>query len=260
MSSRRPSAPRAAGARSQQGRSSAARPSRSGAKPEARQGTGRTGSRTARAAGTPGSRPAGPQKGARAAASATRPGASRPGAAPRAARTAGTAAEPTTRRFLSFGAPGPDGEPGPTVSLRALALFLVALMAFAVLAPTLRYAVAQQEELRELNAQVSEAEERNADLERQLARWQDPEYVQAQARDRLGYVMPGETPYVVVDPETVTGGESAAEAEAAERAVERAAATPWYLRAWESVQVAGESVVGEEDPSGLTVPAEEQTP
>lgn len=50
--------------------------------------------------------------------------------------------------------------------------------------------------------------------------------MQAQARDRLGYVMPGETPYVVVDPETVTGGESPAEAEAAERAAARAAATP----------------------------------
>jgi cell division protein FtsB len=146
------------------------------------------------------------------------------------------------------------------VSLRALALFLIALVAFAVLAPTLRFAVAQQEQLRELNAAVADAEERNADLERQLARWQDPDYVQAQARDRLGYVMPGEIPYVVVDPETVTGGESPAEAEAAERAAERAAATPWYLRTWESVQVAGESAVGDEDPSGLTPPTEEQTP
>ncbi|MFC7404906.1 FtsB family cell division protein [Georgenia alba] len=163
------------------------------------------------------------------------------------------------RRALTFGGGG-DGQPRPTISLRALALFIVVLVAFAVVAPTLRYAVAQQEQLRELNADVAEARARNTELQRQLERWRDPGYVQAQARDRLGYVMPGETPYVVVDPETVTGGESQAEAEAAQREAERAAATPWYLRTWESVQVAGESAVGDEDPSGLTVPTEEQTP
>ncbi|WP_193313030.1 FtsB family cell division protein [Georgenia subflava] len=161
---------------------------------------------------------------------------------------------------MSFGLPGRDGEARPTVSLRALGLFLVLLIAFAVLAPTMRFAVTQQEQLRDLNSRVSEAQGRNADLERQLARWQDPEYVQAQARDRLGYVMPGETPYVVVDPETVVGGQSAAETEAAEREAARAAATPWYMRVWDSVQVAGESVTGGEDPSGLTVPTEGATP
>ncbi|MFD1717150.1 FtsB family cell division protein [Georgenia deserti] len=160
------------------------------------------------------------------------------------------------RRALAFG----DGQSRPAISLRALALFVVILVAFVIVAPTLRYAVAQQEELRSLNADVAEARERNAELRRQIELWQNPEYVEAQARDRLGYVMPGETPYVVVDPETVTGGESPAEEQAAERQAERAAATPWYLRTWESVQVAGESAVGDEDPSGLTVPTDEPTP
>ncbi|WP_164737336.1 septum formation initiator family protein [Georgenia sp. SYP-B2076] len=152
---------------------------------------------------------------------------------------------------MTFGEGG--AAPSPTISLRALGLFLVALVAFAVLAPTLRFAVNQQEQLRSLNARVSDARERNGDLERQLALWQDPQYVQAQARDRLGFVMPGEVPYVVVDPETITGGESEAQIEAAERAADRAAATPWYLHVWGSVQVAGTSATGDEDPSGLTV-------
>ncbi|WP_221934980.1 FtsB family cell division protein, partial [Georgenia yuyongxinii] len=158
-----------------------------------------------------------------------------------------------SRRVVSFG--GDDGAPSPTITLRALGIFLVALVAFAVLAPTLRFSVAQQEQLRQLNARVAAASERNADLEAQLALWQDPQYVQAQARDRLGFVMPGETPYVVIDPETVTGGLSEAEIEAEEREEARIAATPWYLHVWDSVQVAGESATGEEDPSGLTVPA-----
>ncbi|UNX55602.1 septum formation initiator family protein [Georgenia sp. TF02-10] len=193
---------------------------------------------------------------------AERPAPPRAKAAPRPTASAGaTAARPAgrqaPRRGVTLGAPRADGRPRPTISLRALGLLIVALVAFTVLAPTLRYAVAQQEQLRTLNAQVSDARERTAALEHELERWQDPAYVQAQARDRLGYVMPGETPYVVVDPETVTGGESPAEAEAAERAAARAAATPWYVRVWDSVQVAGESATGEEDPSGLTTPTED---
>lgn len=153
---------------------------------------------------------------------------------------------------------GPSGEePRPAVSLRALALFVVCLVAFAIIAPTLRYAVAQQEQLRAVTANVEEAEARTAELERRLELWQDPEYVQAQARDRLGYVMPGETAYVVVDPEVATGEQSAAEREAAEREAQHAAATPWYLRTWETMEIAGASATGEDDPAGL-IPAEEE--
>jgi cell division protein FtsB len=52
-------------------------------------------------------------------------------------------------------------------------------------------AVAEQE-IRERNAQISE-------LEAELDRWSDPAYVKAQARERLGWVLPGETGYRVVD-------------------------------------------------------------
>ncbi|MHB1064328.1 MAG: FtsB family cell division protein [Georgenia sp.] len=197
---------------------------------------------TAVKAGSPGkARPSAPKAG------------STPGKAP---PTPATARAGGGRRALAFG--HDDGStPAPAISLRVLVIFLVALVAFVVLAPTLRYAVAQQEQLRSLNAEVDGARARNTDLQRRLELWQDPQYVQAQARDRLGYVMPGETPYIVVDPETVTGGENVADVEAAARAAARAAATPWYLRVWESVQLAGESGTGEEDPSGLTVPASE---
>ncbi|WP_193314388.1 FtsB family cell division protein [Georgenia ruanii] len=255
---------------------------------DARAGSGRqTGGRTTASAGSAGrpapdpatsakgGRPAGPGR--------ARPAGSRPAGAPRTAtRGAGpagpsgrsarkgpaaqaarsTAAAPRgsgkgrTRRAVTF---GDDGAPSPTITLRALGIFLVCLVAFAVLAPTLRFAVAQQEQLRALNTRVSDATARNAELEKQLALWQDEQYVQAQARDRLGYVMPGETPYVVVDPERVTGGQSKADAEAEHREEARVAATPWYLHMWDSVQVAGESVTGEDaDPSGLVAP--EPTP
>lgn len=49
-----------------------------------------------------------------------------------------------------------------------------------------------EQEIRDRQSRVDE-------LETELARWDDPAYVKAQARERLGWVMPGETGYRVVD-------------------------------------------------------------
>ncbi|HLT85822.1 MAG TPA: septum formation initiator family protein, partial [Phototrophicaceae bacterium] len=134
----------------------------------------------------------------------------------------------------------------PTITLRGLGLFVVILVAFIVLAPTLRHAVEQQEQLRQLNADIEAAEQRTAALELELEQWQDETFVQAQARDRLGYVMPGEQTFRVVDPETVVGPE--AEAELEESGVPGMEDAPWYLALWESVSMAGEAVPGAPDP------------
>ena len=37
-------------------------------------------------------------------------------------------------------------------------------------------------------------------MQRQLDLWNDPDYISTQARERLGFVRPGETQYTVVDP------------------------------------------------------------
>jgi cell division protein FtsB len=117
-------------------------------------------------------------------------------------------------------------------------LFVVVLVAFVLLAPTLRAYVTQQEQLRELNDAIAASEERTAALADAIERWDDAAYVQAQARDRLGFVMPGETPYVVVDPETVTGEEPTSSEDDGPVTMPRTG--PWYLTVWDSVQVAGE--------------------
>ena len=43
------------------------------------------------------------------------------------------------------------------------------------------------------------AEDALEDLEDQRARWDDPSYVETQARERLYYVKPGEFSYLVID-------------------------------------------------------------
>ena len=45
--------------------------------------------------------------------------------------------------------------------------------------------------MREAQADVDE-------LEAEIARWDDPAYIEAQARDRLYYVFPGDRSYLVV--------------------------------------------------------------
>jgi cell division protein FtsB len=45
---------------------------------------------------------------------------------------------------------------------------------------------------------LAELAEKNSELERRLARSQDPAYVEKLAREQLGLVRPGETAYVVV--------------------------------------------------------------
>lgn len=113
------------------------------------------------------------------------------------------------------------------------------LVAFIVLAPTLRHAVEQQEQLRRIDAEVAAAEERNIALEEQIRRWDDDDYVKAQARDRLGFVMPGERTYRVIDPETVVGEEP--DVDDLDDVLPVVDDAPWYLRVWDSVEVAGET-------------------
>ncbi|MGC0144484.1 FtsB family cell division protein [Pseudactinotalea sp. Z1732] len=127
--------------------------------------------------------------------------------------------------------------------MRTLVLFLVVLMAFIVVTPTLRAYVTQAEQQRTLVAQIEAAEERNVQLQRTLDRWDDPAYVQAQARERLGFVYPGETAYLVVDPEIVTGEEVESDPDG-DGPVMMPQVGPWYITVTDSLRVAGEA--GEE--------------
>jgi cell division protein FtsB len=127
------------------------------------------------------------------------------------------------------------------ITVRTLVLSLVTLVAFIVLAPTLRAYVTQSEQDRRVTADVARTQAEVAELEAQLARWDDPSYVQAQARERLSFVMPGEVPYLVIDPGSVETADGAAvEAKGLQAAEAPGPEVPWYLTVWESIEAAGE--------------------
>jgi cell division protein FtsB len=141
-----------------------------------------------------------------------------------------------TRRGAPADAEAAAPRPGPGANLtgRAAVLALVVCLLAISLAYPLREYLAQRGQLTDYRSMVADQQERVAQLEKQRARWQDPAYVAAQARERLHYVLPGETSYVVLEsPEDkAPDGVVAAEPSVTLK-------SPWFTDLWRSVEIAG---------------------
>lgn len=125
------------------------------------------------------------------------------------------------------------------ISVHMIAIIGFAALAALIVVTPLRSFIAQQEQIRSLSAELESREEHISELEQSIALWNDPDYVRAQARDRLGYVMPGETLYVV-------SGGADDPAKAAQEKIDRAnnarrAITPFYVTMWDSISIAGKA-------------------
>src|SRR3954465_8616941 len=117
---------------------------------------------------------------------------------------------------------------------RAAVLALVVCMLAISLAYPLREYLAQRSDISDVRAQVAEQEQRVAALERQRSLWQKPDYVERQARERLHFVMPGETSYVVLEPDEAPAPDGVVAS--TPRPV---AHRPWFTDVWRTVEVAG---------------------
>jgi hypothetical protein len=119
-------------------------------------------------------------------------------------------------------------------------------------ASSMRAYLQQRAHITSLKEQIAEREASIDALEREKRRWHDPAFVQAQARERFGYLMPGETSYVVLGED---GKPLRTEAELPEPSPAlEPAPTAWYDDAWESVVLAGHP------PRDQAPPAEEIDP
>lgn len=104
---------------------------------------------------------------------------------------------------------------------------------------TMRIYLDQRSAMAQARADIAEREAAISKLEDELARWSDPSYIKTQARERLGWVLPGEVGYRVIgaDGKVVSGeigsikGANDPENQA------------WYERVWSSVQAADQPVV-----------------
>ncbi|MDQ5856094.1 MAG: septum formation initiator family protein, partial [Actinomycetota bacterium] len=110
----------------------------------------------------------------------------------------------------------------------ALLAAVVCVLALSVAVPLRNY-VSQRSELAAVHEQQLIMADKVAELERRRALLSDPRHVQAQARERLRYVRPGEAPYVVQLP---PGQTAAAVAGIGDTVVPREL---WYGRLWKSI-------------------------
>lgn len=77
-------------------------------------------------------------------------------------------------------------------------LVVVAAVLVVSYASSMRAYLEQRSHMESLRDRIATSQEDIAALEREKRRWQDEEYVKGQARERFGWVMPGETSYQVL--------------------------------------------------------------
>ena len=121
-----------------------------------------------------------------------------------------------SKRVFSSRRPGS----GRTFSLVAV-FFIFAL----VLAPPIQNYFTQRAQINALRAQVDGDRAALEAARIELTRWQDPDYVKAQARERLHFVMPGERQYIVTG--TPNGDGEVTANKVADQLEDGA---PWYTR------------------------------
>jgi len=114
-----------------------------------------------------------------------------------------------------------------------LALGLVMIAITILLAPSVKIFLEKRAEIAELEADISAKQAKQTDLKRQVSRWQDPNYVKQQARDRINMVMPGETGYWVFGSDLPAGTSGAG---VAPGTATDPANLPWVDSLWESIR------------------------
>ena len=123
--------------------------------------------------------------------------------------------------------------PAKAFSGRMLALAVVMVAITIMLAPTVKIFFDKKAEIDALNADIAARQAEGDALRQQVSRWQDPNYVKQQARDRINMVMPGETGYWVFGSDEPAGESSSP---AAGAAAQDPADLPWVDSLWESIR------------------------
>ena len=158
--------------------------------------------------------------------------------------------------------PGGPRRPGPRPGVRSLSpssvrrapahvrrlLMLAALLIVMgmILAPVLSGFLRQRADISAAREQIAAEKEEIARLESELARWEDPEYVERQARERLRFVKEGETAFTVIDDRDQVYTEALPGM--APVSDEVLADSPWYGQVWESVKIANEGLPETKEP------------
>src|SRR5690625_1493321 len=128
-----------------------------------------------------------------------------------------------------------DPQPARQFSGRTVALLTVLFIAALIMAQPLQLLLEQQNDITQAQQRLAHEQQRQKDYETQLERWEDPAYVQQQARERFNMVRPGERKYLVIDDEQEAGVP-----EPSVTAIDEEVEMGWADRLWGSVLTSGQ--------------------
>jgi cell division protein FtsB len=119
--------------------------------------------------------------------------------------------------------------PPRKVSLTGRAAILAVVLVVLVIsfALPLRGWFAQRGQVAALQEDIASDQQAITELEQELQRWEDPRYVEAQARERLRWVKPGDVGFIVLGDDPANPDDPAAD---------DVAAGLWWQRLWSSVE------------------------
>ena len=118
---------------------------------------------------------------------------------------------------------------------RALVLGTVLVLTTLLLASPLQRYLQERSDLNQAEQQYYSSTARVAALKKQLAQWNDPAFVERQARARLQFARPGDTVYVVLLP----GAQGPdASGQQVKPVLPSTAKANWQTKAWTSLSVA----------------------
>ncbi|MGE2731377.1 FtsB family cell division protein [Mycolicibacterium vaccae] len=118
---------------------------------------------------------------------------------------------------------------GSTARRAAILAAVVCVLTLTIAGPVRTY-FSQRTEMKQLQASEAQLREQIAELEEQKAKLADPVFIAAQARERLGFVMPGEIPYQVQLPPGATNP-----APEEDELTEMRSGDPWYTALWNTI-------------------------
>ncbi|WP_441957482.1 FtsB family cell division protein [Mycolicibacterium houstonense] len=121
---------------------------------------------------------------------------------------------------------------GSTARRAAILAAVVCVLTLTIAGPVRTY-FAQRTEMKQLKASEEQLRAQIAELEQQKVKLADPVYIAAQARERLGFVMPGDTPYQVQLPPGALAPNDPGEVALPGSTVP--AGQPWYTSLWHTI-------------------------
>ena len=119
-------------------------------------------------------------------------------------------------------------------SNRVLALSAILFLLALTIAPPVKHYFTQRAQISALKSQLAADNSALQKAREELMLWQDPEFIKAQARERLHFVLPGERQYIVINDSTTDTNNGTTKIASA-----LTDGQPWYARLIASISETG---------------------